>query len=441
MLMPRDSCRYGQNRYDDRADNQPQYGAGGYGDTQPYDSRPQYDNAPPNQQYGRQPQYNMPNNGRDEYEGRHTVLSVGIECRSNLFAPDQGVELKPLVANGQEYGQSGAGQSSATNILDECKAIQGAIREILEIELPDLQVLQRAVINDPDSSANAKSSRDLEIRSSAIMKTYSILTGRVRQVKSGPDANSPRNKPHIEATDKALKRAINQFEQIDNAHSSQLKAQMTRQYKIVRPEATDAEVREAVEDPNGQQVFSQALMQGNRRGEATSVLNAVQNRHAEIQKIASQVAQLGILFEQMDVLVMQQEDAVVNIEMKGEEVVENMHQGNKEIGTAIQSAKNTRKWKWWCLGICGMFTCASFFLKTLLTYLNSCHHCRYCHYRPPLPIRVRSKRQRQPKCHSRKTCSKTMGASIRRYFCSSSRCQTMLQVSPQSPRPRNRRKL
>jgi syntaxin 1B/2/3 len=51
---------------------------------------------------------------------------------------------------------------------------------------------------------------------------------------------------------------------------------------------------------------------------------------------------------------MQQEAAVTNIEMKGEEVVEHMDKGNEQIGTAIVHARNTRKWKWWCLCITSM---------------------------------------------------------------------------------------
>ena len=131
---------------------------------------------------------------------------------------------------------------------------------------------------------------------------------------------------------------------------------MARQYRIVRPEASEAEVRRAVEDNTEQQVFSQALMQSNRRGQAQSTLNAVESRHQEIQKVGRQMEELAELFEDMQNLVVQQEAAVVNIEMKGEEVVENMDKGTEQIGVAIKSARNARKWKWWCLGISSMFS-------------------------------------------------------------------------------------
>ena len=64
--------------------------------------------------------------------------------------------------------------------------------------------------------------------------------------------------------------------------------------------------------------------------------------------------ELAQLFQDMDTLVVQQEVQVTQIEQKGEEVVENLDKGNEEIGTAVVSAKRTRKNKWICLGIVGM---------------------------------------------------------------------------------------
>lgn len=94
------------------------------------------------------------------------------------------------------------------------------------------------------------------------------------------------------------------------------------------------------------------MMNSNRQGQAQSTLNAVRSRHEAIQNIERQMIELAELFTEMDNLVVQQEAAVVNIELKGEEVVDNMDKGNQEIGTAIVHARNTRKWKWWCLCIC-----------------------------------------------------------------------------------------
>jgi syntaxin 1B/2/3 len=128
---------------------------------------------------------------------------------------------------------------------------------------------------------------------------------------------------------------------------------MARQYRIVRPDATEQEVRQAVEDTSGRQIFSQAMMQSDRQGRARAALSAVQDRHDALVKIEQQMVELSQLFQDMDTLVIQQEAAVVQIEQKGEEVVENLGKGNEEIGVAVETARSTRKKKWICLGISG----------------------------------------------------------------------------------------
>jgi syntaxin 1B/2/3 len=192
----------------------------------------------------------------------------------------------------------------------------------------------------------------LEGMSTEIMAMYRNLTAKVKHVKSQPESGSPKNAPQIGKVDRALKDLIRAYQRADADYTRKIQDQMARQYRIVRPDASEEEVRAAVEDTQSQSVFSQALLQSDRQGQSRSVLNAVQSRHEEIQKIERQMIELAELFQDMDVLVVQQEAAVANIEMKGEEVVENMDKGNEEIGVAIQSARNARKWKWWCLGIC-----------------------------------------------------------------------------------------
>ncbi|KFY26174.1 hypothetical protein V491_01403, partial [Pseudogymnoascus sp. VKM F-3775] len=124
-----------------------------------------------------------------------------------------------------------------------------------------------------------------------------------------------------------------------------------RQYKIVRRDASAAEVREAVEDTSNQQVFSQALLQSDRRGQSRQALSSVQNRHAAIQKIEGQMMELAQLFQDMEALVVQKEDAVALTEQNGEQVQDNLDKGTEQINLGIKSARARNRKKWYCLGI------------------------------------------------------------------------------------------
>lgn len=260
--------------------------------------------------------------------------------------------MAPLSQNGASFAAS-----DPNAILNECREIGQGIDGI-DTNLNQLRMLQDRSLNETDSSSSG-TTRELDSLSADTMSMYRELTDRVRKMKSMPDAKTPKNAPQVGRIDRRLKNAIQQYQEVEAAFRKKMQSQMERQYRIVRPEADDTEVRAAVEDMSagGQQVFQQAMMQSNRQGQARAVLNAVQDRHKALQKIEQQMIELAQLFQDMDTLIVQQEAAVVQIEQKGEEVVENLDKGNQEIEVAVDTARKTRRKKWYCVGISGTHLC------------------------------------------------------------------------------------
>jgi len=255
------------------------------------------------------------------------------------------VEMAPL--NGPPgNGQAGAVDPNA--ILNECREIDRGIYSI-ESNLERLRFLQTRSLDDPDASQNTATNRELDTLNSETMTLYRNFAARVKNIKSQPDSGSPRNASQVGKVDRRLKAAINSYQNVEKDFRKKLQAQMERQYRIVRPDASDAEVKEACEDTSNQQVFSQALLQSDRRGQAQSALRAVENRHQAIQKIEQQMIELAQLFQDMEELVVQQESSVAQIETHGEEITENVDKANVEIGGAIEKARSRNRKKWWCL--------------------------------------------------------------------------------------------
>jgi syntaxin 1B/2/3 len=273
--------------------------------------------------------------------------------------------MEPLTQNVSEFGR----QQDPNRILNGCRAIDAGIDETNNV-LKDLKSLQGKIINEANTSVDGLN-KQLETQSNQLMAMYRNLVGKIKNIKQQPESGHPKNAPQVQRVDRKLKEAMGAYQQADADYRRRLQEQMARQYRIVRPDASEQEVQAAVKDPSPQQqVFQQALMQSDRRGQAQTTLSAVQSRHEAIQNIERQMMELAELFNDMDNLVVQQEAAVANIEIKGEEVVENLDKGNVEIGGAIQHAKNTRKWKWWCLGISGMFLS----IPSSFTYHNLVPH-------------------------------------------------------------------
>lgn len=249
--------------------------------------------------------------------------------------------------------QSGAafGAGNPTNVLNEIRDIGNGVNGI-EQNLQQLRMLQDRALNETDS--NSGTSRQLDQLSADTMASYRELVQRVRELKSKPDARSYQGQ--VDRIDRQLKSAIQQFQEVEASHRQKMQGQMERQYRIVRPDADQNEVRAAVEDMStgGQQVFQQAMMQSNRQGQARAVLNEVQNRHRELLKIEQQMTELAQLMQDLDTIIIQQEEPLMKIEHQAEDTVQQLEEANVHLDKANESARATRRKKWICLGICGM---------------------------------------------------------------------------------------
>jgi len=265
--------------------------------------------------------------------------------------------------------------SDPNRILNECTQVAAEVDE-LDARQERLKQLQQAALNSTDTSDDSRAQKALTAESDALLKDYRGLVARTKRLKQDKESGNPRNAPQVGRVDRKVKTSMNQFQQLDSSYRKQLQERIQRDYRIVRPDASDAEVREATQDP-GQQVFSQALISSDRRGEAQSTAQNVRNRHNAIQKIEKDMVQLAEMFQDLDALVIQQEAAVTQIEQRGEEVTDHVAKGNTELDGAVKKARAARKKKFICLGIGGkspLPMCLSAFcffsLKPLPLYLS-----------------------------------------------------------------------
>jgi syntaxin 1B/2/3 len=252
------------------------------------------------------------------------------------------------------YGQSGQGpsQSSGRNpnsVLSQTQDIDRGIDAIYD-NLRTLQNLQQRSLADTDESPNTATNRELNNLSASTMNMYRDYVRRLKSIQALPESTTPMNAQQVKKVDERLKTAISKYQSVEADFQKKLQAHMARRYRIVRPDASEDEVREAVESGSGP-VFSQALMQSDRRGQAQSALRAVQDRHRAIQEIERQMEELANLFEEVNALVEQQAPMVEQSQAKGEETVQHLEQGTEQLKHAIVSRRAANKKKWICLGI------------------------------------------------------------------------------------------
>jgi len=167
-----------------------------------------------------------------------------------------------------------------------------------------------------------------------------------------PEARSATNAPQVNALDRRIKKAINAFQQQESSFRHEVQEQQKRQYLIVNPNATEAELREVSEAGGDVQIFQQALMSADRRGQAQSTLANVRQRHDAIQQIERTMMELAEMFQDLDRMVIEQEPMIQHAEKQADDTRVHMESANVELGGAVDKARSARRKKWMCLGIC-----------------------------------------------------------------------------------------
>lgn len=171
-----------------------------------------------------------------------------------LYLPTGDVEMQNLI------NPPSSTPRDPNAILNECVEIERAIDSITNTNLVQLRSLQTRSIDDPDASPTTLTNREIDTLSSSTMAFYRQLTSRVVAIKQTPTSADARNKPRVGMVDRKLKQVMLEFQQLEQAYRKKLGEQMARQYRIVNPDATEEEVRAAVEDTENKQVFSQAVL-------------------------------------------------------------------------------------------------------------------------------------------------------------------------------------
>ncbi|KAK8098259.1 t-SNARE [Apiospora kogelbergensis] len=142
------------------------------------------------------------------------------------------------------------------------------------------------------------------------------------------------------------------YQEEESTFSKRYRDQIARQYRIVNPEASEEDVQRAANADWGNESVFQSALRSNRTGQATSVLGNVRARHNELQRIEQTMIELASMFQDLAVLVEQQEIPVQTAVYNAEETSKHIDEGNAHVVKAQNSARNRRKWKWWCLLIC-----------------------------------------------------------------------------------------
>lgn len=290
-----------------------------------------------------------------------------LDTRISLSAP--GESMYELSSIRGEHPQSF--WDEVTEVQNALSAMNNAITRLRDAQDASLANSDDASQRVAQADVDAASS-DARSLSNATKNKIQVLATRANRLPPGREHQTQDSQ--IAALRRKFKMHVQRYTELESAYHKKIRARAERQLRVIRPEASADEV-EAALDEGGAGAFTQALMSRNRQGEAENALSMVQDRHAEIRKIEQTVAELAQLFNDVDILLSEQDEQVDVVASNAEETSRYMNTGQQSTSQAVEKARKARKKKIYCIwiivvvviivvvlivaAICGTGACAS----------------------------------------------------------------------------------
>lgn len=268
-------------------------------------------------------------------------------ARSNPYAQqDSGAGSYDSIAKDSSANLAGdsmsAFYSEISSIQDDLKTYNDNVARISD--------LHNRSLNNTDDSAGQRIMQQLEDLVADTSALSNVLKRRIKALEKqgGAGRDGQIRKQQTGLVKQKFIEAIQNYQTAEQQYRAKYKQRLERQFKIVKPDATPEEVKAVVNDDQGGQIFSQALMSSNRLGEARSAYREVQERHEDIMKIERTITELAQLFNDMSVLVEQQDETINVIETTAATVEKDVEVGLNYTEKAVDSARAARKKRWIC---------------------------------------------------------------------------------------------
>ncbi|CAI6332848.1 unnamed protein product [Periconia digitata] len=356
MSHGRDYQQYSGNPY-----GQEEATTGGYGQSNPYG--------------GTGAQYNNSTNNSNPYTGGTGNYSASsnpygdnsYNNNAQLQPPAQLAHQTSNYSEVSDYSQEPAYQpppqqppAQPLSQQDFLARIDGTKRRINQLSnsIQDIANVHQRLLSSPESTSSSQLESlvtDTQVRNTQIKDEIKFLEkDAARADASGP---SSFKRTQVESLKRTFKTQLEDFQREEADYSKRYRDALARQYLIVNPDATQAEVDEAANADWGNEGIFQQALKTNRSAQGASVLGAVRARHNDIQRIEKTLGELALLFTQLNEQVVYQEPQVQQAEQQTEQVTTDATNANKQLDEGIKSARRARKLKWWTLFVVVLIIC------------------------------------------------------------------------------------
>jgi len=249
-------------------------------------------------------------------------------------------------------GDRGNSSDGMTRFYNQISSIQDELQRF-DANVSRIGDLHSRLLNNTDEALSQQNADALD----GLVEETRALSNQIKnQIQDLEKESVPQGQdPRIRRNQTSLLRskfieALQNYQQVEQQYRTRYRQRVERQFKIVKPDATPEEVSAVVQSDQGAggQIFAQALTSSTRYGESRAAYREVQERHEDIRKIERTLAELAQLFNDMDILVTQQDDTINAIETSATQVQKDTEAGLGQTEKAVEHARSARRKRWFC---------------------------------------------------------------------------------------------
>ncbi|KAJ3215586.1 Plasma membrane t-SNARE, secretory vesicle fusion [Dinochytrium kinnereticum] len=245
-----------------------------------------------------------------------------------------------------------------------------AIAQRLEVHTDTIKALNKRLEGEsvPSIEDNLKDQIDT-INSEC---KYLIQQGRdgIQSLKSSRGGDPQTRQTTFTETGRRFRSATQLYLQTETDVASNVRARFARQIKIVRPDATEEEVRQVVEAGGDLQSFlMQDVMQN--AGVQRRMLREVEERKKALERILESVVELSRIVTELDAMITEQQQFVDIIETKVETTYANVVLASEELSVANKHAEGARNKQWYIFAIIGTVVLIIIIIIAIVIAMNS----------------------------------------------------------------------
>ncbi len=289
----------------------------------------------------------MPTGGNSLYQpfqkssqmekGEAASLSVSVDIPPVITAEDEQMEMPRFFAQ-----------------INEIKEGNKRVRLFTE----EIEKLHKEALSTSDSDVSSEASGKIE----ALMAKVTQISNKTRRTLQEMDAvtkqlsatctKSSGNLRMRESNHRQLSKSfmdvMRNYQKMQESYQEKYRTQLQRQFLIVKPRATKAELAELTRDPEAMkvQVFAMSV-----REDSKKTLGQMKNRLQDMQNIEKSILELNQMFLQMQDLVVSQGEIINRIEYNVDQIEDYTALAAKNMDQALESQKAIQKKKWYIIMI------------------------------------------------------------------------------------------